>query len=108
MEMFAEYIKEREGKHVYMTNHGFAVYQIAGQECYIQDIYIKQDSRNKDHAKEIADAITEIARSNDCKTLTGTVVPSLKGSTKSLGILLHYGFKLHSCREDFIILVKEI
>lgn len=106
--MFAEYIKEREGKYVYQTEHGFAVYQIAGSECYIQDIFIKKDSRDQNHAKDIADAVTKIAKINDCKTLTGTVVPSLAGSTKSLGMLLHYGFKLHSCKEDFIILVKEI
>lgn len=108
MDMFAEYIKERENKSVYQTEHGFAVYQISGTECYIQDIFIKEQSRNKDNAREIADAVCEIAKSNGCKTLTGTVAPSLNGSTKSLGMLLHYGFKLHSCREDFIILVKEI
>ena len=108
MDMFSEYIKERENKSVYQTEHGFAVYQIAGQECYIQDIFVKEESRNKDNAKEIADAVTEIAKINGCLNLTGTVVPSLKGSTKSLGMLLHYGFKLHSCKDDFIILSKEI
>lgn len=106
--MWAEYIKEREGFETVETDKGVATYKISGEECYIKDIYVQKAFRKSGAGSEIADHIVKIAKANGCKTLSGTIVPSLNGSTGSMMALLQYGFKLHSSTQDLIILVKEI
>lgn len=106
--MWAEYIKEREGFEVLETDKGVATYKIMGEECYIKDIYVSKEHRRSGEAFKIGDHIAEMARINGCKRLSGTVVPSLGGSSESLQGLLKYGFKLHSASQDLIILVKEL
>lgn len=106
--MWAQYIKEREGFEVVETDKGVATYKITGDECYIKDIFVPEAFRLSGEASKIADHIREIAKINGCKYLSGTIVPSLNGSSGSLMGLLKYGFKLHSCGQDLIYLTKEI
>lgn len=106
--MWSEYIKEREGFETLETEKGVATYKISGEECYIKDIYVSKDHRKSGEGSRIGDIISDIARINGCTRLTGSVVPSLNGSTESLAALIRYGFKIHSCAQDFIILVKEL
>ena len=108
MSLYSKYVEERLGKCVYETSLGFATYIIKGEECYIEDIFVLDEARKTGHAAWIADKITEIAKNEGCTYLTGSVVPSANGSTTSLKVLLAYGFKLHSCKENFIIFTKEI
>lgn len=108
LSMMARYYKEREGFDFIETDKGFATYKIQGDECYIKDIFIMPEHRRSGHAFELGNQITEIAKVNNCKTLTGSVVPSLKGSTESLQALIKFGFKLNHCTTDFIVVVKEL
>lgn len=108
MSLYADYIKEREGREIVEDEFGFATYRIARQECYIVDIYVSPEHRRSGHAKKYADKITEIARERGCTYLLGTIVPSTNGSTESMKALLAYGFQIHSCKEDMIFLTKEI
>lgn len=106
--LYADYIKERENKEIVYNEFGFATYRILGDECYIQDIFIKKENRKEGHAKNLADKIAEIASLHGCKYLTGSTVPSMNGSTDSLKAMLAYGFKLLSSEKDFIVLIKEL
>ena len=106
--MWADYFREREGFETVETDKGMATYKISGEECYIKDIFILKEHRRSGEAFKIGDHIAEIAKINGCKRLTGSVVPSLKGSSESMMGLIKYGFKLHSCTQDFIVLVKEL
>lgn len=106
--MWSEYFMEREGFQTIETDKGVASYKISGEECYIRDIFISKAHRRSGEAFRIGDMIAEIARINGCKKLTGSVVPSLNGSSESMMGLLKYGFKLHHSTQDFIVLVKEL
>ncbi len=102
--MFADYIKERKNMGCVESDIGFATYSIFDTgECYIEDIYVKPEHRISGAASKLADEIIVKAKEQNCTVLTGSVVPSAKGSTTSLKVLLAYGFQLHSCREDFIV-----
>lgn len=105
---YANYIKEREGFGIVEDSRGFATYKISGEECYIKDIFVKKEFRQKNVASEFADQIAEIAKEAGCKFLTGTVCPQAEGATTSLTVLLRYGFKLLSSKENLIIFIKEI
>ena len=105
---YGQYIKEREGKDILESEHGFFTYKIHGEECYIEDIFIKKESRRKNIGTEMADEIAKIARDAGCKYLTGTCIPSTNGATESMKAMFSYGFRIHSCVNDKIILYKEL
>lgn len=105
---FISYMKEREGAEIYETEKGFATYIIKDAECYIKDIWVKPDFRQSKVASQLADKIVEIAKSNGCKYLTGSVCPSANHSTESLQVLLGYGMKLHSSTQNLIWFTKEL
>lgn len=106
--LYAQYIKEREGKGCLETEHGFATYQVWQDGVYIEDIYVSPNLRQQGYAAEMADQITEIAKSLDKKFLYGSVSPLANGATQSLKVLLAYGFKLHNSSPDLIMFVKEL
>lgn len=106
--MYAEYIKEREGKQIIEDEKGFATFMIKGTECYIADIFIKKEFRNAGAGSNYADQISIIARENGCEVLTGSVTPSFRGASVSMQAQLKYGFEISSAHEDFILLKKEL
>lgn len=108
--LYAQYIKEREGKEILETDKGFATFTVLNNgECYIQDIYVLPDHRQTGAASEMAARITEIAKSRDCHTLVGSVCVSTNNPTTSLKVLLAYGFKLHSVQNNnMIFLTKDL
>ena len=105
---YALYIKEREGKEIIEDSKGFATFTINEDNCYIVDIFVKEEYRQENIASKYADEITMIAKENGCKYLTGSVCPKAHGSDTSLKVLLAYGFKLESSVNNFIYFRKEI
>jgi len=109
MEMFKAYLEElHDGKSLISTNYGFATYWIRGEDCYIEDIYTKPEYRQAKYASELADLITKKAIEKDCKYLSGSVIPTANNSTKSLKVLLGYGFKLCMSEENVIWFKKDL
>lgn len=110
MNLHAKYVKEREGFDTIENVGGYFEYKISGDDCYIRTMYISPEYRGKGCAKELAEKVTAIAKERGCKTLSGSIVPSLEPemATASLSMQIKYGFKLVSSHEDFIILKKEI
>lgn len=117
MELYKQYVEElHPGKSVYYNNEGFAVYVIRdftiegmdGKEVYIEDIYTKPEFRRTHSAAKLADKIAEIGKEQGVKYMTGTVVPSANNSTRSLQMMLGYGFKLWFSDTNIIWFIKEI
>lgn len=95
--LYAQYVKEREGKHILENDVGFATYSFIKDICYIQDIYTIPEARGLRIAASFADQITTHAREAGCKRLMGSVVIQANSSDVSMKILLAYGFKIVSC-----------
>lgn len=108
MDLWAEYFKEREGYETINTGKGVISFKVIGEDCYIRDIFVHPSFRNSNEGTFLADSVTETAKSRGCKFLTGSVVPSMNGSTGSLVALIKYGFKLSWAREDYLCLIKEL
>jgi GNAT superfamily N-acetyltransferase len=108
LSLYADYIKEREGKESLEVEQGFATYEIVNEFCYIEDIYIKPEARKTNLATRIADEITQIAKGRGCKQLLGSVLVGANGDTTSLKVLLAYGMKLDSVNGKTIYFSKEI
>lgn len=109
MSLYAEYIKEQTHGHIIETEIGFATYVFVDAEtCYIKDIYVRPEYRLAHHASDISALIEDLAREKGCKRLLGSVVPSAKNGTRSLKVLLAYGFQLLSSSNDIIYFVKDL
>ncbi len=110
MSLYADYITERTNDLIIETDAGFATYRYIndGRSVYIIDIYTDPDSRKLGNAADLADDIVKEAQARGCSELLGTVVPSTKGSTASLRVLLAYGMTLQSAEKDLIIFRKGI
>lgn len=109
MSMYARYLTERTQDHILETEQGFATYRFTDEKtCYIVDIFVEKDFRKSGVASDIADQIVGIAKKRGCTSLLGTVVPSARGSTASLKVLLGYGMSLDSSGPDFIVFRKDI
>lgn len=108
MSLYADYTKEIHGRHVLEKPHGFVVYEIAGDQCYIADIFVKKEHRKTCLGTIMAKEVEKIAKDAGCKKLLGSVIPTTIGSTISLKALLGYGFRLQSAKENFIWFEKDI
>jgi ribosomal protein S18 acetylase RimI-like enzyme len=109
MSMYASYLAERTNDSVLETEQGFVTYRYPDDKtCYIVDIYVLPEFRNKNAASELADAVSVVARDRGCTKLLGSVVPSAKKSTESLRVLLGYKMKLDSSTNDFILFSRDL
>lgn len=108
MSLYGDYIKERAGKGIIESEHGFCTYILANTECYIEDLYVVPEQRNSKVASEMADKVADIAKEAGCEWLTGSVCPSAQGSTASLRVLLAYGMELLRSEQNMIYFAKRI
>jgi len=114
MSFYADYIRERTTDEIIETEVGFVTYRFLTdmnleiKQVYIIDIYVHPDFRQEGRASALADDVVAKAKQRGCTELLGSVVPSNKGSTASLKVLLGYGMRLKSSANDFIVFTKEI
>lgn len=112
--MYADYIREREGKEILQGEHGFAIY---GYNCvpgvdfphvYLQDIYVRPAQRKSGVARQLADQVAEQAKAGGFKVMLGSVDSSARGAHESLQVLIAYGMKLYASSGTGIYFVKEL
>lgn len=108
MSLYAEYIKEREGKHIIESDKGFATFIFNKDSCYIEDIFVVPMFRHEHVASQMADKIVELAKAKGLTKVFGSVVPTANHSTDSLKVLISYGFTLNSSSNNFILMEKAI
>lgn len=109
MSLFADYIKERLGKHIIENEYGFATfYYPDATTVYLEDIYVIPSQRRLAYGRELADQVVEIAKIKGCTRLLGTVTPAANGATESLKAFLAYGMQVDSTTPTYILLSKSI
>lgn len=110
MSLYADYLAERSSDKIIEGTSGFATYRYLndGKSVYVIDIYTVPSERKKGAASLLADLVAKEAKEHGCIEMLGTVVPSAKGSTISLRVLLGYGFELQSADKDLVVFRKDI
>lgn len=110
MSLYGDYIMERTEDLTLERDDAFVRYRYMddGETVYIIDIYVAKHARSAHIATHLADSICEAAKRRGFKTLLGSVMPSAKGSTESLKVLLAYGMTLASSGPDAIFFRKEL
>jgi len=108
MSLWKDYLLEQRNEHVLETEDGFVTYKFFPTECYIVDIYVKPDKRQKGIAGKMADKVADIARERNVKYLTGSVATNMPTAHTSMLVLLGYGMKLLRSEGNMVYFVKEL
>jgi hypothetical protein len=105
--MYKDYYIEM-GSEVFESECGWASFIISGDECYIENIYIKPEFRKTKKASSIADEISLIAKERGCKYLTGSTNTKKPSVERSIQVILGYGFKYLKSNDSAIWYYKEL
>lgn len=104
---FAQYCEERLGKTVLENEHGFLSI-VQSDVFYIEDVFIKPESRGKSEADVLYIEAIELAKSKNYKQVFGSVFIKAKGAEKSMKMLLSRNFNFSHAHGDLIYLKKDI
>jgi len=108
MSNYADYIKEREGSRTIEDEHGFLTFKILEDCVFIQDLYIRPESRRMLYASEYADHVTSLAKELGHDKIVTSVDLNALNANQSLKVIMAYGFKLYYLEANEIYLFKEI
>ncbi len=108
--LYAQYLRERTTDEILETQEGFATYRYLndGKTVYIIDIYVVPERRKVGYAAELANIIARRAKERGAVEMIGSVMPSAKGSTNSVKVLLAYGMDLQSAAGNMIVFRKDL
>ena len=106
--MYAKYLYEREGKYCIETSTGFATYELGDDYIYLVDIYTLPENRRNGECYSLADQVAKIGKSLNKTRMIGSVCPQANEATKSLYVLLDYGYKVLNSTKNMIYFEKEI
>ena len=109
MNLYSQYIVEREGLGIVEFDHGFATYiQVDADTFYLQDIFVEKEHRKSGLAKELSKQVALIAKEAGAKKLTGSVCLIAKGVTVSMKAILGDGFEYSHANGNTLYFAKEI
>lgn len=108
MSLYAEYISEREGKHIVEDEFGFATYSFVEHlnAVYIEEVFVLPQFRQTGIGASYVSRISELAKSSNYENVITSVSPKAKGATTSLKAILGVGFQLDSMDANLIYFKK--
>ena len=110
MELYKEYLEEACGLSLKDTKDYFYTYKINEKDVYLQDVYIKKESRNKGLIDDIFSQVYEIAKKEGKGLVTTSVCKNIKEDNKnrSSHIVNKRGYIEYESDEYMIYYYKEI
>lgn len=110
MNLYKEYVKEVSGLEVKNEEDYFFTYNIYKNYVYLQDVYIKKESRNKGLMETIFEETYKLAKDNECNFVTSSICINTTDEVKSRThhILTKNEFKEYERDDNMIYYCKEI
>lgn len=109
MELFAEYIKERQGLELIQDYEGgFCSYRIVGRECYLADIYVSKGKRKIGQGGALLGEIIKQALKNNCELITANIHLKDPNANDTLKAAQACGFRVVACDQDVLLISKLI
>lgn len=107
IDLYEEYIYERESARLLHNEYGFIKYKIDKDICLVGDMYIKDNYRNL-YTKKLIDELAVIAKESGCTLFEAHVHLDTANPQLSLKACLAYGFIPTNANQNTIYLYKEI
>jgi len=109
MSMYKDYVENQlPNRFVYETDRGFITYNVAGDECQLEEIYVAPEHRRKGVAAELRDYAAAHAKKLGCTYLKGSVIIGTTMAEESCIAMLKYGYKFWDTDGVWILFKKEI
>lgn len=109
MSMYKEYIENQlPNRFVHETNKGFITYNVNGEECRLEEIYVKPEFRRQGVAKELRDFAAQDGKEKGAKYIKGSVIIGTNMAEESCIAMLKYGYKFWYTDGIMIYFRKEI
>ena len=109
MSLLSDYHKELGIKYVIESDSGFMTYYfVLPDECYIEDVYVIPEKRRGRTCFDMADKVSEHAKSVGCKYLTGSVVLIANNAESSYKMQISYGFRVLRKEAKAIFMIKDL
>ena len=111
MTLYKEYIKERIKANVIHDDFGFLQYQTDNNVCYINELFVAKEHRNKNKALEMMNLLVDILYAIDVPKINkmiATVYIDTNGYQRVLYSALKYGFSIIKLENNCIYLQKEL
>lgn len=108
MDMYWQYVKEREGLEVLLCGRSFALYRLEKDCIYVQDIWVEPVLRNTGVGRKLLKMAEDIGNQHGKSIIMGSCDPAGNNSTGSLKALLATGFELSHVHNGLVYLVKPI
>lgn len=94
MNMYEQYIKERENLDVIRTDKGFIVYRMEFPNCMINDYFVLKEFRKEGHGYFLANQVFQICKEAGIKTVQCQTDDRANGETLSKFTIENFGFEL--------------
>lgn len=95
MNLYEQYIKERENLSVIKTDSGFISYKIEFPNCLIADCFIVKEKRNAKHASFLANQVFEICKGAGVEVVHCQTDDRANGCEISKKSIESFGFELY-------------
>lgn len=108
IELYKQYLAEREGAHLLAHDWGFAVYKYGADHVYLQDIFVIEAARDTRKGTQLMMEVAEIAKAKGITLMYGSIDPRTEASSRMMKVMLHLGFLLSHNQGDLIMLKREL
>jgi len=108
MELYKNYLLERENTHLYYDEDSFITYEFIDNYCYIKEVYVAPEKRRAGKAIELGKMVQDLAREKGMHYVMGSVCLSTNGWEKSLQGMYKDGYLLKETDGDMIYLIKDL
>jgi len=110
MELYAAYIKEREGMDLIEKDYGFCTYKIINDYIYLADMFITKENRKNDLTRVLLEEVTSVGKNNDCKFVLGSFCLDTNNWQSGKALVKALGFKFFEKQKktNMIYVIKEI
>lgn len=93
LDLYKQYLAEREGAHLIARPWGFAVYKLEPEVCYLQDIYVAPEFRQFGLGVELEQLVIAEALKAGYTAIMGSVVKSTPFGPQMHAIMLGLGYE---------------
>lgn len=109
MSMYKDYVENQvSNRFVHETDKGFITYNVNGDECQLEEIYVLPEFRRKGIAIELRNYASSHGKSLGVKYLKGSVVIGTNMAEASCMAMLKYGYKFWFTNGIMIYFKKEL
>lgn len=108
MELYKEYILEREAAHLFYNDFGFITWEYLSKSVHIIDIYIRPEYRKSGKGKELEKVVLDEAKTRGYKTIICSACTDTNNWHTSLEILKKVGYQEMLRESNMIWLFKEL